>query len=270
MKAHIGIMGCGWLGTPLAQALLADGHSVRGTTTSLDKLESLGQLGIVPYMVALTEKGVEGPISDFLEDLDILIINVPPKFRGDHKENYVRKIQFVLASANTAEIGRIIFVGSTSVYGGASGEVTEDTLPLPDTESGRQLLAAEKSFSEYPKFRTVILRMAGLIGPDRHPVTSLSGKMGLSNGNDPINLVHLFDCIEIIRVLIDLDQWDSTYNVVYPFHPPKAEYYAKEALKRGLPPPQYLDGKGKVGKMVTSIKTLNGEPFRYRTSIEGQ
>ena len=38
-KKIIGILGCGWLGLPLAQQLVEDGHIVRGSTTQNSKLE---------------------------------------------------------------------------------------------------------------------------------------------------------------------------------------------------------------------------------------
>jgi nucleoside-diphosphate-sugar epimerase len=262
-------MGCGWLGTPLAQALLAEGHQVRGTTTSPEKLPALKALGLTPFMVSLSENKVQGPLEEFLKGVDILIVNVPPKLRGNHQEDYVRKMRLLREAVLTAGIGHLLFVGSTSVYGAASGEVTEDTIPLPETESGQQLLAAERDFIGEIKLRTTILRLAGLIGPNRHPVTSLSGKKGLANGNDPINLVHLDDCIKIIKSVILHNAWGQTYNVVYPLHPPKAEYYIQEAKKRGLSPPQYLEDHEKPGKTIISIKTLNGAPLRYGTSILG-
>jgi nucleoside-diphosphate-sugar epimerase len=257
------------LGTPLAQALLAEGHPVRGTTTSPEKLASLQVLGLTPFVVSLSENKVQGPLEEFLKGLDILIVNIPPKLRGNHRDDYVQKMRLLREAVITAGIGRLLFVSSTSVYGAASGQVTEDTPTVPETESGLQLLAAEKDFIGETKLRTTILRLAGLIGPNRHPVTSLSGKKGLANGNDPINLVHLDDCIKIVKSVILHNAWGETYNVVYPLHPPKAEYYIQEAKKRGLPPPQYVEDNGKPGKTISSIKTLNGVSLEYGTSIVG-
>ena len=42
---QISILGCGWLGFPLAQALLKAGFSTKGSTTSIDKKEMLEKAG---------------------------------------------------------------------------------------------------------------------------------------------------------------------------------------------------------------------------------
>ena len=44
----ISILGCGWLGFPLAKALLSKGLSVKGSTTSSEKLATLEKAGITP------------------------------------------------------------------------------------------------------------------------------------------------------------------------------------------------------------------------------
>ena len=46
MKTTVGIMGCGWLGLPLAQSLIEKGFNVKGTTTSFEKLSVLTNIGI--------------------------------------------------------------------------------------------------------------------------------------------------------------------------------------------------------------------------------
>ncbi|RUA14157.1 MAG: short-chain dehydrogenase, partial [Flavobacteriia bacterium] len=49
MSNSIGVLGCGWLGLPLAQRLVESGFEVHGTTTSIEKVQQLQRLGIVPY-----------------------------------------------------------------------------------------------------------------------------------------------------------------------------------------------------------------------------
>lgn len=49
----ISILGCGWLGFPLAKALLLKGFSVKGSTTSSEKLATLEKAGITPFLITL-------------------------------------------------------------------------------------------------------------------------------------------------------------------------------------------------------------------------
>ncbi len=227
-------MGCGWLGLPLGTKLVKDGYTVNGTTTSENKLNILQKEGIAPFLISLSEEMIVGDISGFLADVEVLIINVPPKLRGGNQENYIKKMQLLLESVKAAKTKKVIFVSSTSVYGNIEGEVTEETIPQPSTESGKQLLASEYLFKNTPELQTTIIRFGGLIGPDRHPVTMLSGRKGLKNGNHPVNLIHLDDCISILSLVIKNNWWGEIFNAVYPLHPAKKEYYHQIAAKKGM------------------------------------
>jgi len=79
---QISILGCGWLGLPLAKALLENGFLVKGSTTSVGKLSVLKNLGIQAFQIELSETKIQGEVDSFLENSKILIIDVPPKLRG--------------------------------------------------------------------------------------------------------------------------------------------------------------------------------------------
>ena len=72
---QISILGCGWLGLPLAKTLLENDFSVKGSTTSNDKLSMLKNSGIQPYLISVTEDEIVGNLTDFLENSKILIID---------------------------------------------------------------------------------------------------------------------------------------------------------------------------------------------------
>ncbi len=267
MIKTVAIIGCGWLGLPLAKSLILDGYNIHGTTTSEVKLGMLQKEGISPFLISISENTIAGDISRFLRGAEILVINVPPKLRGANKENFVKKMQLLLAGVKAAKTKNVIFVSSTSVYGNIEGEITEDTIPQPSTESGKQLLGSESLFINTPKLRTTIIRFGGLIGPNRHPVTMLSGRKGLTNGNTVINLIHLEDCIGIIKAIIHNEWWDELFNGVYPFHPSKQEYYTIEAQKRGLTKPEYLDASLNSGEKIASRRLIHVKKYRFNTSI---
>ena len=267
MKNRIAILGCGWLGWPLAKALLNDGFEIHGSTTSKEKLKSLREDGIHPFTLALTEDAIEGDIEGFLSNVNILIINLPPKLRGDHKENYVKKIQLLHRAVKASTVKKVVFVSSTSVYGDIEGDVTELTAPVPATESGRQLLDSESIFREETSLKVTVVRFGGLIGPERHPVTMLSGRKNLSNGNFPVNLIHLNDCIKIISEILKNNWWNETINGVYPNHPTKQRYYTSKAIQNGLQIPEYETNSSKIGKTVSSYILTNQKDFVFTTTL---
>ncbi|MGB6150839.1 MAG: NAD(P)H-binding protein [Pricia sp.] len=268
MKTNtIAVMGCGWLGLPLAKTLMADGYRIHGSTTSKEKLMLLEDAGIHPFKISLTEDAIIGDIEDFLAKADTLIINVPPKLRGENNENYVKKMQLLHGAVQASKVKRIIFVSSTAVYGDIEGEVTEATAPQPATESGRQLLISEAIFRGDPSLKTTIIRFGGLTGPERHPVTMLSGRKNLSNGNFPINLIHLNDCIKIISEILKNSWWGETLNGVYPYHPTKQEYYTSKAIGKGLQVPDYDAPSVKKGKTVSSYILTTLKNFEFTTTL---
>lgn len=267
MKSHIGILGCGWLGFPLAKRFISMGYRVSGTTTTKANLDILRNEGIIPHYVELFNDGVKGSLIDFLKDLDILIINVPPK-RKAKEENYLNKMTQLYEACKIMHLKKIIFVSSTSIYGEVQGELTEKSVPKPGSDSAKKLLAAEKLFMSDKKSESTVLRFGGLIGPDRHPVTYLSGQHGLTNGDDAVNLIHLEDGLLILTNIVTNEWWGKLINGVYPDHPAKRIYYTREATKRGLPVPEYIKGyAGKTGKIIKT-KTLDGLKFKFRTPID--
>ncbi|MGB3144456.1 MAG: SDR family oxidoreductase [Maribacter sp.] len=268
MSKKIGVIGCGWLGLPLAESLIAHGHRVSGTTTSKEKIKELENKGITPFKISISENGIEGPIEDFLNNCALLIINIPPGLRGKGpKESYISKIRLLHTEIKKSAIQKVIFISSTSVYGDVEGEVTEATRTEPSSASGKQILACEQLFINDKELPATIIRFAGLIGPDRHPVTILSGRENLSGGNAPVNLIHLEDCIGIIKAVITHEFWNELLNAVYPSHPEKSEYYMQEALKRGLQPPQYNQDNTKLHKKIKTCNIFLTNKYHFSTSI---
>ena len=256
---QISILGCGWLGLPLAKSLLQNGFSIKGSTTSLEKISLLESEGISPFLVRLEEHQISESIADFLADSQILIINIPPKLRGGSTENFVAKITTLLPFIENSTVEKVLFVSSTSVYGEDNEFVSEATVLNPDSEGGRQLAIVENILQKNSRFQTTILRFGGLISDDRNPVRFLSGRENIENPDAPINLIHQDDCIGIIEKIIALNSWNKTYNAVTPFHPSRKEYYSQKATELNLALPKFAASNTVTGKTILSdylIKSL--------------
>ena len=250
----ISILGCGWLGFPLAKALLENGFSVKGSTTSTEKLLMLKNVGISPFLIELGEVAINGNVSEFLEGSQILILDIPPKLRGISTENLVAKIKNLIPFIEKSGIKKVVFVSSTSVYSDENLFVTEETIANPDTESGKQLVACEQLLQSNFHFETTVLRFGGLIGEDRNPIRFLAGRTNIENPNAPINLIHQDDCIRIILKIIESNCWGETFNAVAPFHPSREAYYTQKVKEYNLEPPIFATSKSSVGKTILSDK----------------
>ena len=254
---QISILGCGWLGIPLAKSLLEKGFSVNGSTTSLEKISAIESNGIQPFQIELSETEIKGEIDTFLKNSEILIIDIPPKLRSVLSENFVKKIQNLIPFIEKVKIKKVIFISSTSVYSDASStalRVTESTKPNPETESGKQLLATEILLQSNENFKTTVVRFGGLIGDDRHPIHFLAGRRNVENPEAAINLIHQKDCIGIIKAVIEQDCFGESFNAVAPFHPTRKEYYTQKAIELGLPLPEFVNSKIAFGKIILSEK----------------
>lgn len=253
---QISILGCGWLGLPLAKSLLQNGFLIKGSTTSLEKISLLESEGITPYLVRLEEQQISASVADFLAHSQILIINIPPKLRGGSTENFVTKITTLLPFIENSTVEKVLFVSSTSVYGEDNEFVSEVTVLNPDTEGGRQLAIVENILQKNSRFQTTILRFGGLISDDRNPVRFLSGRVNIENPDTPINLIHQDDCIGIIEKIIALNSWDETYNAVAPFHPTRQKYYTQKATELNLALPKFAALNTIVGKTILNNKVI--------------
>ncbi|NER09685.1 Nucleoside-diphosphate-sugar epimerase [Muriicola jejuensis] len=267
MKPRIGILGCGWLGFPLGRQLISLGFPVSGTTTTKANLQVLRDEGIEAFYVELFRDGVKGHLIEFLNEVEILIIDIPPE-RKKEKGDYTGKMEQLYEACRITHIQKILFVSSTSVYGNLQGEVTEKTEPRPVSESAKALVEAEALFSKDPTMSCTVVRFGGLIGPDRHPVTYLAGQQNLTNGDDFVNLIHLDDCLSLLCAVIEKEWWGKIINGVYPEHPKKRDYYTREAHLRGLAAPVYKkEYAGKSGKYIKS-RTLESLGFAFKTHID--
>lgn len=264
---QISILGCGWLGLPLAEKLIVNGFSVKGSTTSTNKITVLAGLKINPFLLCLNEKNIEGDVNGFLEGSQVLIIDIPPKVKTAGSNSFVEKMQNLIRFIEASEISQLLFVSSTSVYGDNDGLVSEETVPNPETESGKQLLEIENMLKDNTNFETTILRFGGLIGEDRHPVKHLAGKTNLENPQMPVNLIHKEDCIGIISKIIEKESWGEIFNGVAPFHPSRAAYYTQKASKLNLPLPQFSKDNSSTGKVIASCKVEKKLDYSFKLEL---
>ncbi|CAI2765910.1 NAD(P)H-binding protein [Flavobacterium collinsii] len=268
---QISILGCGWLGLPLAEKLIKKGHSVKGSTTSESKLPILEASGIKAFLVAIESESISNSITNFLAESEILIIDIPPKLREKNLNlttssglTFVRKIENLIPFIEQSTVKKVLFVSSTAVYGNDNGTITEETCPNPETESGKQLLLAEALLQKNQKFTTTILRFGGLIGEDRHPVKFLAGKENLENPDAPVNLIHQNDCIKIIEEIINQSKWKEVFNAVAPFHPTRQEYYSQKAREQNLVVPKFSTQQSNIKKVISGKKIENSLNYHFR------
>ena len=260
----ISVLGCGWLGFPLAMALVRAGHRVQGSSTSQEKLAQLAEAGVEPHRIVL-EEASEGSHGDFFAS-DILIATVPP---SGSESAYPELMRTVRHLAETRGARWLLMTSSTSVYPNLDRVVTESDAGekegRPLSRRGAEVLAAERVLFDSSRFDTSVLRLAGLYGYERHPARSLAGRCGLAGSDAPVNLVHRDDVIGAVLTVIDRDARGGTFNVCADEHPARRQLYPAVAERLGLEPPTFAEGSATGFKIVSNrrLKEQLGYELQY-------
>ncbi|MGR5141245.1 SDR family oxidoreductase [Photobacterium sp. DNB23_23_1] len=255
----ISICGCGWLGLPLAMHFVSSGVETWGSKQDPEKAKTLAESGIrgvaLSLPQSLNEPAILSPQIKQFFNTDLLVINVPPGRNEGAADDLITKIKQLSETARALGCQKVLFISTTAVYGACEGVVEEVTEPCPNTLSGKAHLEIEQYLLAEWGREVVVLRLAGLIGPNRHPVRFLSGRQGIENGQDRVNLIHLDDCIAAISQLVH--QW-SPHQVLHlasSQHPTREEYYSKMAQLAGLPLPVFTASLDRNSKVINAEKT---------------
>lgn len=261
----VAIVGLGWLGMPLALALTARGWQVTGSKTTQDGVEAARMCGIDSYPLRLEPQLVcEAEDLDALMNVDALVITLPARRSGEGEDFYRQAVQEIVDTALAHHIPRIIFTSSTSVYGNAQGTIKESSPRDPVTSSGKVLRELEDWLHHLPGTSVDILRLAGLVGPGRHPGRFFAGKSA-PDGQHGVNLVHLEDVISAITLLLQAPKGGHIYNICAPLHPAREIFYPQMARELGLETPVFSQHAGSgTGKLIDGNRICHELGFEYQ------
>lgn len=244
----VAIIGLGWLGLPLACELKNQGVAVVGTKTSVNQTKIKG----VPVHSFNIYNEQEYDLLWHKLKATTVVFNIPP-LRGDLVlyESLMKKL---IDSSFKGGIEQVLFISSTSVYGGA-GQVSEGNDSLPATKSGVVHRNLEHYLSSQYPGQATILRLSGLVGGDRHPVHSLAGRVGIKAGLNAVNLIHRIDVITAIKRIFALEKWGRVFHLCADAYPTRHEYYTWAAKKLLLPEPQFELEESSSNKWVDATQT---------------
>ncbi len=245
------IIGCGYVGLPLGQALADLGHEVHGIRRSKFFAE-----GITTHTLDITQHGALNELPDTFD----WVINTVSSSRGDlegHRSVFVdgtRHLLDWLVEPST----HLILISSTSVYNQLDGSwVDEQSVTTPSGGTGVHLLEAEEMLLAAPQPAT-ILRVAGIYGPERGFLFRqfMKGETGsFDDGNRWLNMIHRDDVISAIMIALRLVP--SVYNVAD--DKPVTQHFFLEWLANRLskPPMAPKGARFPRKRTVTNKRVLN-------------
>jgi nucleoside-diphosphate-sugar epimerase len=258
LDKSVSIIGCGWLGLPLARYLLAGGGiTVKGSTTSPHKLETLHRAGVEAYVASLNPEP-QGDDWPKLLDVDLLIVDIPPRSTKQGEEFHPQQIQHLAEMIENSPVSEILYVSSTSVYPELNREVREEDVTRPVQSSAPHLVEAEQLLAGLRETgrQVAVLRCGGLMGYDRIPGKYVRGKKGISTGQVPVNYVHRDDAVAILSFLIRGGVPNETFNCVAPLHPQRRDVYEASCRQFGWEEPTFAEPDPSVPFKVVGVGKL--------------
>ena len=257
--ASVVILGCGWLGTQLGVQLSTQGHQVWGSRRSSERLATL------PSQIQPLQWDGVSPLSPQICQLlpdSWLILAMPPAAAQDGGAAYLRSLQIVLAQADALQA--LVLCSSSGVYAGLAGEVCEADAPGPEPRA-QLLWQAEQLVLQSAQLvpHRYVLRLAGLIGPGRHPA-SFTRRGVMAGPQQPVNLVHSADICHWLNLLIKNGAFPaSVVNLCAPIKRSKAEFYTAACQQQGLTVPQFIAAT-EPSRRVNAALSLQLPGFTYQ------
>lgn len=237
------IIGCGYRGKKLAQALRAQDQRVKGLTRSEAHAAEFKALGIEPVVGDVTQP-------DSLKNIgaDVTAVyHLMGSMQGSDEQLqklHVDGTRNIIAALRGAKLIRYIYESSTAVYGQTSGETVDESAPLePSSKMGKLRVQAESILLHEHRetgLPLVILRPASLYRPEgvinkkirdgAYVLTTDPGKL--------MNHIYIEDYIAILAAALTRGKPGGAYNVVDDEPKPYAAYINRIADLMSAPHPR--------------------------------
>jgi nucleoside-diphosphate-sugar epimerase len=214
------IAGCGYVGIPLGAALAKGEHEVYAFNRTNAFQAEIEKAGIHFFTADVSDRSsldkLPAPF-DWVVDMVSAGGGGPIEYRRAYLEGARNLIDWL----KTAPPKKFVFTSSTAVYGQDDGsQVKEESPTNPVSETGCILVETERllmdAFQAF-KFPSIVLRVAGIYGPDRgywldqflKNVAFIEGR-----GDRYSNMIHRDDLVQTIMAALLSGRPGQVYNVV--------------------------------------------------------
>ena len=251
------IIGCGYIGLPLALRLAEAGHEISAWVHSAASAASLADQ---PFHRIITGSVADANAWDAASEDFHLVIHCASSGRGGAAAYEEVFLQGARMMGERQPRAMKIFVSSTSVYGQTGGEVvTEESPAEPLTATGRILREAERAALASG---ATVARPAGIYGPGRGVLFEKfrRGEAVIEgDGLRWINQIHQRDLVAALAHLVEAGAPGEIYNATDDTPVTTLDYYAwcSGFLLQPMPPHGPVNSERKRGltnKRVSNAK----------------
>lgn len=257
----VGIIGSGFIGKALAEYLNARKYQVKLSFRSNRPELSTSSISVHHCDVKEQDGKVYLDADTSLFMVDVLVICIPPGFKKGLGDSYTAKTLSLLNEAQKQGVKQVVFTSSIGIYT-QTGKVSELSTLTLDTPKAKALFNAEQAILNSGLKNKHVLRLAGLIGANRHP-----GRFRVAltdeNANEPVNMVMQNDVVMAIAQVIEApEEASAIYNIVSPHHPAKQAFYryARQRLNdERVNEPLIVSDKGRSAESSLVGKVVEGD-----------
>ena len=278
------IVGCGYIGLPLGEELVKQGHEIFGLRRSPGAEAELRSAGIKPLLGDLTKPE---QLAQLPASYDWVVNCVSASGGGveEYRAVYLDGTRNLVAWLDAAPPKKFVYTSSTSVYGQNDGSLVKESSPTePAVETGKILVETERVLLDAArerKFPAVILRLAGIYGPDRGYWLKqyLKGEAQIEgSGARILNMIHRDDVAGAIIAALKSGRPGEVYNTVddEPVSQLTFFQWLSGPLGKELPPSAPEDAEAVRKRGVTNKKVSNrrlrmelGCQLKYPTFRQG-
>jgi len=201
--AKILIIGCGSVGTQLAEILTTKGHQVVGLKRNPPVCEITTGVEYFKADIGSTDSLKALPL-DF--DFVYFIVSSDGRNEESYETIYKTGLNNVLAHfAQNVVTPQWFFVSSTSVYGQTQGEwVDETSITYPENITSRLIREAEQRLIAL-NANHVMVRFSGIYGPEREYLLRMARQVPAIQQDPPYytNRIHQTDCVGVLVFLLE-------------------------------------------------------------------
>jgi nucleoside-diphosphate-sugar epimerase len=213
------IVGCGYVGVPLGAELVRLGHEAFGLRRNVAAENELKAVGIQPLFGDVTKPD---ELKNLPRDFDWVVNCVAAGGDAEsYREVYFNGTKNLIEWLAPNPPKKFVYTSSTSVYAQNDGSQVKESSPTePLAETSKILVETEKVLLDaaaQKKFPAVILRVAGIYGPDRghwfkqflKDAAHIEG-----DGGRFLNMIHRDDLIGCIIATLKNGRAGEIYNAV--------------------------------------------------------
>lgn len=234
------IVGCGDIGCRVGKILLERGVKVLVTAKTEESAAELRKKGFAALVGNF----------DYQEDTPELPVHgrqlfffMPPQ--GGGKSDY-RVLNFCRKLSPENVPAKVVYISTSGVYGDCGGAVVTEETPInPQTARAMRRASAETQLREQADklgFELVILRVTGIYGPGRLPVSRIMQGHPVLLPEDAsfTNRIHAFDLVQVCLAAMEKGEDGEIFNVCDGQESSMTDYFLAVADLYGLPRPKQI------------------------------